>query len=79
MRVEILRKYGWKPIVSEAQAHQLLRHELKHRQKFQQRDPKRVWSYNYLLSIKKGNWYKHLKNNHNGYCSLLIVAPNEAE
>lgn len=75
MQEVTLRKYGWKPIVSEAQAHQLLRHEIKHRRRFQQKDPQRVWSYEDLLRIKKGNWYKYMKNKSNGHCSLLIVVP----
>lgn len=80
MKAETLRKYGWKPIVSEAQAHQLLRHELKHHRRFQQKDPQRVWSFNNLLQIKQGNWYKFMKNRNNGFCSILIwVAPTEKE
>jgi hypothetical protein len=72
MTPETLREYGYRPIVSDAQAAQLLRHELKHHANWQQRDPARVWDYRTLLLIKPGNWFAFLKNNRNGYCSLVI-------
>ena len=76
---EVWRSYGWKPIVSESQAHQLLRHELKHHRRFQQKNPQHSWSYEDLLRIKKGNWYKY-SNKINGavssHCSILILVPS---
>jgi hypothetical protein len=69
---ETLRKYGWQPIVSDMQAAQLLRHELKHHAAWQQREPRRTWDYRDLLAIKKGNWFTYIKNKHNGYCSILV-------
>lgn len=71
--VETLRAFGWRLIASDAHAAQLLRRELKHHAKWQQRsNGSRSWNYRNLLEIKSGNWYKFLKNPRNGYCSILI-------
>ena len=67
MKASVARKYGWRPIVSEAQAAVLMRRELKRlRSRAQRREAKKeeVWrydaSYNYerLLNIKVGSWFK---------------------
>jgi hypothetical protein len=75
MKIETLLKFGWKPIVSEAQANQLLRRDLKHHANWQQRDPDRWWDYRRLLMIQKGNWYATIKNKKNGYCKIVAVKP----
>lgn len=72
MTEEALRQYGWKPIVSDAQAWHLLRREMKHHAKFQQRNSDMNWDYRTLLAIKKGNWFKFLGNPRNGQCSIMI-------
>lgn len=72
MKAETLRRYGWRKIVSEVQAWQLLRHELKHHANWQQRDLYRRWDFRPLLDIKVGTWFKYLGNPKNGHCSLLL-------
>jgi len=69
---ETLREFGYQPIVSDAQAAQLLRRELKHHRQWQQRDKTRSWNMDNLLSIKRGNWFKFIKNHRNGHCAILI-------
>lgn len=71
-RPETMRRFGWRPIVSEAQAAQLLRHELKHHRAWSQRRPDSKWCYDNLLAIKPGNWFKYMKNPRNGYCSICV-------
>ena len=72
MKVETLKQFGWQRIASDAHAAQLLRRELKHHSRWQQRDPTYRWDYRVLLAIKRGSWFKFLKNRKNGYCSILI-------
>lgn len=67
-----LAKNGWKPIVSDKQASQLLRHELKHHAAWQQRVPGYVWDVRRLLAFKRGNWFKFIRNRENGCCSIMI-------
>lgn len=62
MEDDVLRRYGYRPIVSDAQALQILRRELKHHSSAQQRDPTLRWDYRDLLAIKKGNWFKFVRN-----------------
>lgn len=69
---ETLRRLGYRPIVSDAQAAQLLRHELKHHRAWSQREPRRTWNYDELLAIKPGNWFKFMRNPRNGYCSVMV-------
>lgn len=70
LTAETLRKDGWRPIVSERQAWQLMRRELKHHRKWQH---KRTWSdYDKILAIKPGNWFKFMKNKANRHTSILI-------
>lgn len=69
----------WKLIVSDAHANNLLRRELKFRQKsFQRKGNKHhsFWDYEGLLNIKKGNYYKFIKNN-NTYCSIIVRTYND--
>ena len=80
MRLELLRKHGWRPIVSDAQATNLLRRELKHHQQHQDRvigsqPPTKPPTYRFetLLQIKKGNWYKFVKDSQ--HLSILIRTP----
>lgn len=67
MKASVARKYGWRPIVSEAQATVLMRRELKRlRSRAQRRVSKQSevhrfdasYTYEYLLCIKVGTWYK---------------------
>lgn len=55
-----LRKNGWRPIVSDAQASQLLRRQLKLLAKRQQRHGIGIRDQRELLAIKPGNWWKIL-------------------
>jgi hypothetical protein len=76
--------FGWRPIVSDKQATQLLRIEIKHHARFQQRCysfdiPLHKWDYRRLLEIKKGNWYKIMKNRENSLTSILIRIPPKKE
>lgn len=77
MTEDTLRKYGWKPIASDAHANQLLRRELKHHAKWQQRGSDRQCDYRTLLAIKRGNWYRFLGNPRNAQCSILISRQHE--
>ena len=70
--IDTLRREGWQRIASDAHAAQLLRRELKHHAKMQQRNRSASWDYRRLLQIKPGNWYKFLRNPRNVYCSILI-------
>lgn len=72
MKPETLLKNGWRPIVSEAQAAQFLRRELKQFANRQQRNPDRPLSLRYLLAIKTGNWYKFYRSRENGICQILL-------
>lgn len=72
MTPDVLLKYGWRKIASDAHALQLLRRELKHHEAWQQRTPGREWNYNNLLAIQTGNWYHFMKNPRNGHCSIII-------
>lgn len=72
MKPETLLKNGWRPIVSEAQAAQLLRRELKQFANQQQRGPDYPLSMRHLLAFKKGNWYKFLRNRKNSPRSILL-------
>lgn len=65
-----LKEAGFKPIVSEKQAIQLLRRELKFRRSQQQRHPNMVWNYDDLLAIKRGNWFRFVT--YKGCCSITI-------
>lgn len=69
-----LTNSGWRPIASDAHAAQLLRRELKYYSKWQQRDTQNTfaWDVRRLLAIKRGNWYKFLRNSRNRYCSIVI-------
>ena len=69
---ETLARYGWRPIVSDAHAAQLLRRELKHHARHQQRGSGVNWDYRTLLAITRGNWYKLMGNPDNGHCGILI-------
>lgn len=74
---EALKICGWRKIASDAHASQLLRRELKHHLRFQQRNMSKgiasdQWSYRDLLNIKKGNWYKFMKNKTNSNCGIIV-------
>jgi len=80
MDKELLYRYGWRPIVSDEQAAQLLRREIKHHARFQQTRyslgiPPHQWDYRQLLEIKKGNWYNIIKNKENSFTSIQIRIP----
>jgi len=74
---DVLERYGWKPIVSDRHAYTLLRRELKHHQKSVDAGCDMVSSFRYLLGIKKGNYYKFLKNTENRYASIIICKPKD--
>ena len=57
-----LLNHGWRPIVSDAQAAQLLRRELKHQMKQEQRGKDLHLSRKDLLALKPGNWFKIIHN-----------------
>lgn len=69
---DTLRKHGWRPIVSDAHANQLLRRELKHHAKWQQRCRDHQLDCCRLLQIRPGNFYKFMKNAMNYHWSILI-------
>lgn len=75
MKASVARKYGWRPIVSEAQATVLMRRELKRlRSQYQRRHSKKAWpvhswpqgvyDFSKVLNIKVGSWYKFIANYH---------------
>lgn len=80
MKASVARKHGWRPIVSEAQATALMRRELKRLRNEAQRDVvrmvkaekwysewsarKAVYSYDTLLCIRVGSWYKFTPDFH---------------
>jgi len=83
MKASVARKYGWRPIVSEAQATVLMRRQLKklrsgaQRRESQKSRMEGCWgqtAYNYdgLLRIKVGTWYKFIKQV-NGYSALQLL------
>ena len=65
-----LRKYGYRQIVSDAEALKLLRRELKFHAMQQDRNPNHRVDCRYLLAIQCGNWFRLMRNN--PYCSILI-------
>lgn len=71
-----LRKFGYKPIASEAHAAQLLRRELKNLAKLSQKPEVRGWYCHELLQIKHGNWYKFYRA-FNGRRMLLVFRVNK--
>jgi len=72
MKPETLLKYGWSPIVSDAQAAQLLRRQIKAMANQKQRCSDYPFCMRYLLAFKKGNWYKFLRNSENDNCRILL-------
>lgn len=72
MKPETLRNRGWSPIVSEAQAAQLLRRQIKAMANRQQRHTDYPFCMRDLLAFKKGNWYKFLRDSENGRCRILL-------
>lgn len=77
MKRDTLERYGWKPIVSDRHAYTLLRRELKHHARSVDAGFNRVSSFRYLLGIKKGNYYKFLKNARNRYASIIVCKPKD--
>jgi hypothetical protein len=68
--LEALEKRGWRLIVSEAQAHCLLRREIKQARAREQRNGV-TQDMDFLLAIKVGTWFKFLLN-YDGTTQLMI-------
>jgi len=76
MNENVLQRYGWKRINSDAQAMNLMRREIKYITKHKQRNKDISLDLNYLLHIKKDNFYSFVKSK-KALHSICIIAPKK--